>query len=177
MTTFLNYNLCASQEKKDRKRGASHIPKWVNKARLNSECVRMHELDYWINYTNRVSLEKKLDKDEWSQVKIFTLPKRILKKQVEPEHWDVFLSTVKLMKPRKDNWKYVHIAVDFYYLGEYIPQFIYLRKLYGRFDDSNLSEDFKLIRNSYHDDYDFVEYYFKNKYTIRVCKCKFIEKK
>lgn len=60
----------------DEKRGASWEPLWVDMARRRGERVQMQERDYWINYTNRVSCNRKFTLDEWQQVKIFNLPKK-----------------------------------------------------------------------------------------------------
>lgn len=167
------YYMCESQKVMDRNRGASYIPAWVTKARLRGDHVRMHELEYWVNYTNRVSLNKKLTSDEWSQVKIFDLPKKTLKLQVEPEHLDVFLSTVKYVKPRKDpHDKYVHIIIESSSDGRLI---ISINWLYGRFDDSNLSENFELEREEKYDTFDYAEYKFQNKYAVKIYKCTFNE--
>lgn len=167
-----NYNLNESQKKEDKKRGASRIPEWVENARLKNKRVRMQELEYWINYTDRVPYNRKLKPEEWAQVKIFELPKKTLKLQVAPEHWDVFSSMVKLIKPRKGRCKYVHLIV--YSLSGGFP-IINLHRLYGRFDDSNLSKDFELIETTECDSFNYAEYKFKNKYEVHVYQCYFNE--
>lgn len=165
------YKQSESQRESDLKRGASHIPGWVNFDRLCGESVRMVELDYWINYTNRVPLNRKLSLDEWKQVKIFNLPKKTLKLQVEPEHLDVFLSTVKCIKPRKNNYNYIILTI---YDLEW-NEIIRLSHVYGRFVDSYLNEDFKFERAAKHESYEYACYIYKNKYEIQVCNCYFNE--
>lgn len=84
---------CERQREEEQNEGV-FTPRWVNEARLRGDVVRMLELGYWINYTNPVPLNRKLARDEWAQVKMFKLPKKTLKLQVDPEHLDVFLSTI-----------------------------------------------------------------------------------
>lgn len=166
-----HYYAVKSANDQDLKKGASFIPDWVHSARCRGNHVRMHELEYWINCTERVSLNKKITGDGWAQVKIFNLPKNTLKLQAKPEHLDVLLSTVKYMKPRKDYYdKYVHILIELN--GERI---LTLNRLYGRFDDSKLSEDFKLLRKADHEEFHYFVYIFKSKYNVSIFKCKFDE--
>lgn len=165
--TYNNYCSCESQEKEDRKKGAAWIPRWVGLARLRGECVRMHEFEYWINYTHRVQYNRKFTVEEWSQLKIFELPKKTLKLQVEPEHLDVFLSTVKLIKPRKANYMFIDVEIIDLGVGKNIIQ---LGHIYGRFDDSNLNEDFKITYTDKFSNFEFVELHYKNKYEIYVNK-------
>lgn len=171
--TFFQQTVGDIQEQEDIKRGASCVPMWVTGARNRGDRVRMQELEYWVNFTNRVSYERKLTTPcEWAQVKIFNLPKRILKLQVEPEHLDVFLSTVKFVRPRKEHHhKYVHIIIE---LDNH--QIILMTRLYGRFDDSNLGEHFELITiEKYDPTFDYIKYKFKNKYIVQIFKCHFNE--
>lgn len=165
--------MAKSLERDDKKRGASYVPSWVNDARCRGDRVRMHEMDYWINYTNRVPYNRKLTPKEWAQVKIFNLPKKTLGLQVEPKHLDVFLSTVKLIKPRKYPYSHITLQID---LDEH--EVIYLNNLYGRFDDSNSSDDFELIRAREYGDFGLMyEYTFKEKYNITVYQYVFNENK
>lgn len=92
---YCYYNLSESQRKYDGKNGAPYVPAWVELARRKGDTGRMHEMDNWINYTNRVPLNRKLTSFEWPQVKFFDQPKSTLKKQVEPEHWGNALSLEK----------------------------------------------------------------------------------
>lgn len=163
--------LCEIEGNKDLEKGASNIPGWVNYARLCGDRVRMFELDYWINYTNRVPYNRKLKTYEWEQVKVFNLPKRSLKLQVEPEHLDVFLSTVKYIKPRKDHRKCVDLSISDLE-GNVIIRLI---NIYGRIDFSNLSEHFELKRAAEYKTFDEAFYKFKNKYEIYVSNCYFNE--
>lgn len=162
-----NYYLCESQEKEDRKKGASWIPEWVKLARRRGERVRMHEYEYWINYTHRVPYNRKFTAVEWTQLKIFDLPKKTLKLQVEPEHLDVFLSTVKLIKPRKAYYMFIDVKIIDLEMGENIIQ---LTHIYGRFDDSNLNKDFEWKYKAKFSNFEYVELHFKNKYEIIVYK-------
>lgn len=156
----------------DERRGATWIPTWVTEARLRGETVRMPEVEYWVNSSNRVPLDIKFGPTEWPQVKIFNLPKKTLKLQVEPEHLEVFLETIKYVKPRKAlHDKYVHIIIESGY-----HEIIRLNWLYGRFDDANLSENFRLFDTDKSDTFDYFEYQYKNKYIARVFKCRFGER-
>lgn len=168
------YISCERQELEDWKKGASRIPDWVTKARLQDKRVRMQELEYWINYTDRVPYDRKLKPEEWAQVKIFEMPKRTLKLQVAPEHWDVFESLVKLMKPRKYYCKYVHFII--YSLTDKGFPVIDLHRLYGRIDKSKLNrKDFVMKHRGSYRTFDYAEYTFKNKYEVHVFQCYFNE--
>lgn len=148
---------------KDLKNGATYIPNWVTLARRNGDRVRMVEMEYWINYTNKVHNNQKFSKDEWSQVKVFKLPKKTLKLQIEPEHLDVFLAVTELIKPRKNCFKYVYITIK---LKD--RKIIQLDHIYGIFDDSNLNKNFELKKENIHKD--ILEYKFKKTYDICVHK-------
>lgn len=155
-------NIHTAMKLMDEKRGASWEPFWVDKARRRGERVQMLERDYWINYTNRVSYNRVFTDDEWTQVKIFNLPKKTLKLQVHPVHWDVFLSTAKLIKPRRRDSNYKSVFLQISLNGRFIK---IIFSLYGIFDDSNISKDFELLETG--DAYnDTVLYEYKNAYLI-----------
>lgn len=165
------YYTVMCQEDADKAKGAEYVPNWVNVARYKGDCVRMQEMEYWINFTNRVPYNRKLTSDEWRQVKIFNLPKKTLKLQVEPEHLEVFLSAVKFVKPRKNRSKYVEISIE-------TPngyRIAVLPCLYGRFDDSNISKDFIFRDKIEMGDYKLMRYKFKNEYDVQISTCDFKE--
>lgn len=97
------------------------------------------------------------------------MPKRTLKLQVEPKHLDVFLSTVKLIKPRSNEYFFIDLTIRDLEKEQII---IHLNHIYGRFDESNLSEDFELKYTYKSSSFDFVRLHFRNKYEIGVCKGK-----
>lgn len=158
-------NVCESQKKLDKKKGAHFVPLWVDRDRLKGDHVWMNELEYWVNYTNPVPLDRKLTEHEWVQVKVFNLPKKTLKLQVDAEHLDVFLSTVKAIKPRRDHHKNVRIIIKLNEKNIFDSDY-----LYGRFDHSRLNQHFRLIKEERYGNFDCLEYKFKNKYYIKISK-------